>query len=404
MAGRFGSKFKKRTSHTTSNINKSSSPTVSKPISQPKIKKSKPTPVRTTPRGSTLTSNVVNTLSNNPFTMKTAEAYESYDPNTATAEEGTKFTQEGYDPNIIPPVKGPIDDPNVDGNFTMPSEAVWWNPISWFGNTDFGEGSDPNYINKEVGATPPPDIETEVTWNDDELQPRTFTTPEPLPKVDYGDATPGGNASFSIKDYVKNEERTQDIWLHPNVSSEQHQAALDRQMEAKLANQIQRDYVASLRGGSFDQSGNLVKGKTMMPTQQGFDSFLDKIDTYNIPISEKAEITKHYNEKKDRLGSFDSSGMWEMGRTKSKNPNKAERLKIKAASGEKLSKKEKNYLAVVSGKNYVDDYGVALGMGQGINFTATDYAKMFEPGITKADIAKYNPDKPKPNWLGYEDL
>ncbi len=177
---------------------------------------------------------------------------------------------------------------------------------------------------------PPP----EVTFNDDELQPRTFTDPEPLPKVDYGDATPGGNASFSVKDYVGNEERTQDIWLHPYVSSEQHQAALDRQAETKLANQIQRDYVASLRGGSFDQSGNLVKGKTMMPTQQGFDSFLDKIDTYNIPISKKAEITKHYNKKKDRLGSFDSSGMWEMGYTKSEKPNKAEQLKSKIDLGD----------------------------------------------------------------------
>ena len=388
MAGRFGSKFKKRTSHNTSNINTSSSTTVSKPISQPKTKVSKPTPVRNTPYGNTLTSNVVNTLTHNPFTLQEATA-EPYDPNTVAAEEGTKFQDTS---------KMSLYDENDPTQIHVEKEPFNILGYDWANNRwDFGgDGHNP----VEAGATP--GGETEVI--DNELEIRTFTTPEPLPKVDYGDATPGGNASFSVKDYAGNEERRQDIWLHPNVSSEQHQAALDRQMETKLANQIQRDYVASLRGGSFDQSGNLVKGKTMMPTQQGFDSFLDKIDTYNIPISEKAEITKHYNEKKDRLGSFDSSGMWEMGRTKSKNPNKAERLKIKASSGEKLSKKEKNYLAVVSGKNYVDDYGVALGMGQGINFTATDYTKMFESGITKADIAKYNPKKPKPNWLGYEDI
>ena len=140
MAGRFNSKFKKRTSHNTSNIRTQSSPTVSK-SPPPRKTVSKPTPVRNTPRGSTLTSNVVNTLSHNPFTIQEATAQESYDTNVAAADEGTKFQDVSkmslYDK----------DDPTQ-----IHPENEWsiLNPTTWFGS-----GTSPSTYNIVIFLTRP---------------------------------------------------------------------------------------------------------------------------------------------------------------------------------------------------------------------------------------------------------
>jgi hypothetical protein len=394
MAGRFNSKFKKRTSHNTSNIKTSSSPTVSRP---PPRKVSRPTPVRTTPRGSTLTSNVVNAVSHNPFTIPKAEAYESYDTNIATSDEGTKFTQEGYDPNITPPVKGPIDDPNVDGNFTMPGgkeEAVWYNPFSWFGNIDLGEGSDPNYINKEAGAATPGVIpETEVTWNDDELQPRInpFTDGGDLPHatkntianavisahfdkdgkkveektVPYSDFAPDGAIIANVKDYVTGEQRKSYYHNSGRVSAEDHQAALDQQAIWQFENSIQSNYFKNITAGNMND--DMFKG------------LHDKIESSKVPKWKKEELWGEYADKntnyksRSTYGGYEGLGSntthktgkvdgvqasnWDFGNTTSWKPNKAETTKAKIDKGTKVEELEMNRYLTFTGQNIKPIYG-----------------------------------------------
>ena len=427
-SGRFNSKFKKRTSHNTSNIKTSSSPIVSKPR-----KVSRPTPVRTTPRGSTLTSNVVNAVSHNPFTIPKAEAYESYDTNTATADEGTKFTQEGYDPNITPPVKGPIDDPNVDGNFTMPGgkeEAVWYNPFSWFGNVDLGEGSDPNYINKEAGAATPGVIpETEVTWNDDELQPRTnlFTDGGDLPHatkntianavisahfdkdgkkveektVPYSDFAPDGAIIANVKDYVTGEQRKSYYHNSGRVSAEDHQAALDQQAIWQFENSIQSNYFKNITAGNMND--DMFKG------------LHDKIESSKVPKWKKEELWGEYADKntnyksRSTYGGYEGLGSntthktgkvdgvqasnWDFGNTTSWKPNKAETTKAEI---------DKDILSV--SKHDFAKYLVSTGQ----NTKPGGFDEFYNgTGTGFLDLTKINDKggkKNKPIWFDYQDL
>ena len=181
MAGRFGSKFKKRTSHTTSNIRTSSSPTVSKP-QPPRKTVSKPTPVRTTPRGSTLRDNpIVSALSSNPF-LPEATA-EPYDTNIGLDDKFIEQPADQYnivsadaspDDRLFLPKAGEVDyDPSkihteLQPAYNYENKQVWeiLNDKGWGGVLE-GAGQElgnawenlwkPNYDPVDAAADPTPD-------------------------------------------------------------------------------------------------------------------------------------------------------------------------------------------------------------------------------------------------------
>lgn len=204
--------------------------------------------------------------------------------------------------------------------------------------------------------------------------------------------TPEGAKLFEIKDYIEPETRSSFYELPSHVSVDKHKAALRKQELANFENSIQKQYTTMLReSGPGDQRFG----------QAHFNEITDRINASNISHVKKKEMLYDYTNKianyQKTAGGYGTATPWSFGTSSPKNLNKAEKLKQKIASGEQLTEKEYNYLAVISGENKRAEYGEALGMG-----IAPDYSAMLDPGVTKKDINKNKSNKP--NWLGYEDL
>jgi hypothetical protein len=413
MAGRFGSKFKKRTSHNTSNIRTQSSPTVSKPISQPKTKVSKPTPVRTTPHGSTLTSNVVNTLSHNPFTIQKATAQEPYDTNIAAADEGTKFQDvskmslyDKDDPTQIHPEKEwNIFDPTTwFGSGTSPST---YNPVDAAAdNTDNTDGqADPlATYTKENPFTDGEDLPhaTKNTIADAVIPAYTdedgkIVEEKTIPYSDFAPGYHGGEVVGKtgaeigiINDYITGEQRKS--YYHPgSVSAEDHQAALDRQAVGQYQNYIQKDYFNQITSGNMND--DMMKG------------LHNKIESSALPAAFKQEIWDEYDTKRtdyksrSTYGGYEGLGSntthktgkvdgvqasnWDFGNITSWKPSKAEKIKAKIDKEGPLSveKADMAKFMVFTGQNMIP----------GGNY--------FDNKFLKIDDKKN-----KPIWFDYENL
>jgi len=199
---------------------------------------------------------------------------------------------------------------------------------------------------------------------------------------------PEGSTLGSISDYVNNEQRSSFYNLPDNVSAEKHQAALDRQSMAKFENSIQKSYTTMLSGSG--------PGKRM--NEENFLNLKSQINNSNISQGKKDDLISEYTNKiakyQKTAGGYGTDTPWSFGNSQPKNPNKAERLQNKLDSGGQLSEKERNYLAVVTGKNKAPQYD-SIGMGQ-----VPDYAEMFTPGVTDKVLKK----KEQPIWFDYQDL
>jgi hypothetical protein len=390
MAGRFGSKFKKRTSHTTSNIKTQSSPTVSKP--PPPRRVSKPTPVRNTPRGSTLTSNVVNTFSHNPFTIQEATAQESYDTNIA-ADEGTKFQDvskmslyDKDDPTQIHPENewNPLDPTTWFGSGTSPST---YNPVEASGELMDEKDLTPQFKDNTYEDLAPGTFGSHVpaytagtsSFIDGDASNKDpsnikFTEGEEIPKQ-----IPQGYKEAYVTDYLANDgqgEYRGQFYKPGNATADAHQEALDLQARTKFENSIQSNYFQNFTAGNMND--DMMKG------------LHNKIDKVKMSKDYKDELYSFYDTKRIDFNSKKTN----------KKLSKAEKIKAKIDKDPlSVSEKEYNQFSVFTGQNIKrPDYGEALGMGK--TFTQEDYKDMFTPGIKKEDINKKN----KPIWFDYQDL
>jgi len=273
-----------------------------------------------------------------------SHAQETYDTNIAAADEGIKFTQEGYDPNITTPVKGPIDDPNVDGNFTMPKETGWFGGYFDHLFTPYDDPSHPdNYKEMEAAAqevnqknqqdgslphVPPPDIVTnfhadglpidEMPRSD--LQGQGFFHNIITDKKAVATAKEG-HELFDIPDYVNNEVRSSYYGLGMNVNPEAHTKAINKQQLRKFENSLQKDWSTLVRN-------NAVDDVTYLNLQM-------RIGEANISAAEKERLIGVFQKKKNKLQGTSVSSP--------KTPNKTEQLKIKIDSGDFTSKEWDQY-------------------------------------------------------------
>ena len=253
-----------------------------------------------------------------------------------------------------PPIIGKTPPANIDENFTVPDgkeEAVWYNPLSWFGNIDLGPGTNPNYTNREADATPPPPV---VAFNDDELKQDL----KPLGPMTQGaqaggwhkqedgiikKATqPSGSTPGLIKDYVNNEQRSSFYNLPSHVSQSAHQAALDKQSMYQFENSIQKSFTTMIRDSGPDNRFN----------QNNFDALKTKINQSNISDKNKKNLISEYTNKitnyQKAAGGYGTDTPWAFGTSTPKNPNKAEKLKKKIESGEQVSDKEMKQFSILT--------------------------------------------------------
>jgi len=390
MAGRFGSKFKKRTSHTTSNIKTQSSPTVSK-SPPPRKTVSKPTPVRNTPRGSTLTSNISSTLSRIPsldvvLPEAAAELIESrrdvtIDPiddyvipddttidqtdsleNASDWREGDSYRQYigddikqddivsggfgGFagDNNLIkgfsdwltdwtqsynPKEGGAVDSPtdNTDGQADPLAVYAQENP--------FTDGGDLPHATKNTIADAVIPAYTDEDGN--KVEEKTVPYSDFAPGYHGGEVVGKTGAKIGIiNDYITGEQRKS--YYHPgSVSAEDHQAALDQQAIWQFENSIQSNYFKNITAGNMND--DMFKG------------LHDKIESSKVPKWKKEELWGEYTDKstnyksRSTYGGYEGLGSntthktgkvdgvqasnWDFGNTTSWKPSKAETTKAK---------------------------------------------------------------------------
>ena len=218
---------------------------------------------------------------------------------------------------------------------------VWYNPMSWFGNMDFGEPT--NYgPNAADAAEPEP---TAVVYKDG------VKTDTPYPGFEHGLSAMGsfenadgkftkatqpiGTYHAPIKDYVANTQSSSFYSLPGNISPSQHQTALDRQSMAKFENNIQKSWSNMLRDSN-------------RPNADSFSLLKDKINNSNVSQAKKDALLKEYTIKKDKYqkaaGGYGSNDPWSFGNSSApKNPNKAEKLKAKINSGDFTPKEYDQY-------------------------------------------------------------
>jgi hypothetical protein len=441
MAGRFGSKFKKRTSHNTSNIRTQSSPTVSKPISQPKTKVSKPSPVRTTPHGSTLRDNpIVSALSSNPFLPEAA---------AEPIESRRDVTIDPIDDYVIP------DDITIDQNNSLENASDWREGDSYrqyigddikqddmvsggFGGfagdnnlikgiSDWWTDWTQSYNPKKVAADPPTDnTDGQVDPMAVYAQENPFTDGGDLPHatkntiadavipaytdedgnkveektVPYSDFAPGyhggevvgktGAKIGIINDYITGEQRKS--YYHPgSVSAEDHQAALDQQAIWQFENSIQSNYFKNITAGNMND--DMMKG------------LHDKIESSKVPKWKKEELWGEYTDKstnyksRSTYGGYEGLGSntthktgkvdgvqasnWDFGNTTSWKPSKAEKIKAKIDKEGPLSveKADMAKFMVFTGQNMIP----------GGNYFDNKFLKI-------------NDKKNKPIWFDYKNI
>ena len=275
---------------------------------------------------------------------------------------------------------------------------------TWFGPATVYQGK-PAAADDDPAAVPPaviPELEDEV---------KTDPYPKPTPMTQgaqgFGGAEnkegtwvqssiPSGFTIGTTVDYVPvtkdktfgNESRTSLYKLPSNISPQAHQQALNTQAMYKFENHIQSSYSTMLRGSGPDNRLN----------EKNFLDLKSQINNSNISQGKKDDMISEYTNKitnyQKAAGGYGTDTPWSFGTSQSKKPNKAERLQNKLDSGGQLSEKERNYLAVITGKNKGPKYD-SIGMGQ-----TPDYAEMFTPGVTDKVLKK----KEQPIWFDYQDL
>ena len=409
MAGRFGSKFKKRTSHTTSNIKTQSSPTVSKP--PPPRRVSKPSPVKTS-------SSKINKLSLNIGVNK------AWGAGANTATSATKdFTKPSTKDNSIPVVgeTPPFDDPtpmgrdwfsdflndglgytpvSASGVLTEEKDLIPLSPLATYTEENpFTDGEDLPHATKNTIT----DAVIPAHFDKDKNKVEEKTVP-------YSDFAPGyrggevvgkdGAEIGIIRDYVTGEQRKS--YYHPgSVSAEDHQAALDQQAIWQFENSIQSNYFKNITAGNMND--DMFKG------------LHDKIESSKVPKWKKEELWGEYADKntnyksRSTYGGYEGFGSntthktgkvdgvqasnWDFGNTTSWKPNKAEKIKAKIDKDPlSVSQEDMAKFSVSTGQNIKPG-----GFDEFYNGTGTGFM----------DLTKINDKgnkKNKPIWFDYQDL
>lgn len=267
------------------------------------------------------------------FETPKAYADEVYDPNIAAADEGTKFTQEGYDPNFgknQDDLKMSVYDKNdptqIHEKVPFMIGAYDFANMRWDFGGD-GHTSDPykdrgasgeEQQGSTPGSTPTPDIAQ--TFHTDGLpideMPRSDLQGQGYFHNIITDqksiATPKeGHELFDIPDYVNNEVRSSYYGLGMNVSPEVHTKTINKQQLRKFENSLQKDWSTLVRSGAVDDV-------TYLNLQM-------RIGEANISATEKQRLLSVFDKKKNKLQGTSGSSP--------KNPNKAEQLKNKIDSG-----------------------------------------------------------------------
>ena len=151
---------------------------------------------------------------------------------------------------------------------------------------------------------------------------------------------PQGATKFTIPDYIKNEKKSQYYKLEKNVSPEKHLGALNTQSLYKFENEVQ------------SQWQGLVSNPSLLDSTS-FRALENKINDSNIPRNDKIRLIEEYKKKKKNYqmatGGYGTDTPWSFGTISPKNPNKAETIKLKLLSGEKVSAKEMKQYAILTG-------------------------------------------------------
>ena len=300
-------KFQKSTSISTSNINKVSTPSVTK---------------RPSNIGQHTTDwrlrDVVKDFATVP---------------TASADRGNDYKVEGLDTS-----KMSVFDENNPEHVKNSGTGSW---LSNLLNLDFGK---PNHISQVANAEKS-QKQTEII---DKVPEGVTTTPEPfykdpqpLPKGLSGQGSfynpltekttlatkPEGSELFSIPDYVGQVERTSYYQLGKNMDSETFKKTLNKQQINKFENSIQKEWSTLVRSGGVDDMSYLA-------IQQ-------KITNSNLPIAEQQRLVGVYSKKKEKYQSA-------TGKKSVKAPNEAEQLGFKIADGT-ITRKELDKWKLLTG-------------------------------------------------------
>lgn len=305
-------KFQKSTSISTSNINKVSTPSVTK----------RPNPA---------------SQHNTDWRLK--DLIPSFETPKAYADEG-------YDSNIPQPVKGTTPPANIDKNFTVPGESVWWNPFSWSGNIDFGE---PSHISKVANAEtqkqneiidkvpdPTPEPITEPT---SEFKFRDSLSIREMP-VNPKLVNPVKDATgFGVVDYIANNVQTQYYKLGKEVNKDQHSQALNQQSLYRFENLVQNKF------------STLISTPNAL-NEDSFKDIKNLINNSNIPNADKKRLLKEYKNKKTNyqkaVGTYKTDTPWLFDTSSGRKPNEAEALSLKIADGT-ITKKELDKWKLLTG-------------------------------------------------------
>ena len=432
MAGRFNSKFKKRTSHNTSNIKTSSSPIVSKP--KPQIKTSRPKPVRTTPRGETLRDNpIVSALSYNPFLPEVSA--EPYDPNIGRDDKFIEQSPDEYNLKNKSDISedtydGYREDPNAKSLGTYNelyggsrSNTLRYNENSAFGSSEevigamsnsfifpgtplkpFKDNKYEDLASGDIGAHTSAYTEGTSFFIDGDANNKDpsnigFKEGEEIPKQ-----TPAGFEIATVTDYLANDGQgeTRGSYYKPgNATPDAHQKALDLQAQYKMENEVQSFYHKNLTAGNINDDM--------------FGQLHSKIDKYKIGKDYKDELYSFYDTKRTKykessaFGGYEGFGTntthktgkvdgvqasnWGFGNITPNNSNKAETTKAKI---------DKNPLSV--SEHDFANYLVSTGQ----NTKPGGFDKFYNgTGTGFMDLTKIN-DKGnknnKPVWFDYKDL
>jgi len=322
--------FKKSTSISTSNINKVNVPPATK----------RPSPA---------------SQHNTDWRMKdlipsfeTPKAYadEVYDTNIAAADAGTKFTQEGYDPNFDGIKEKNQDDlkmslydkndptqihdkvPFMIGAYDF---ANWRWDFGGDGHTSRGASGE-----EQQGSTPTPEPTPEPTQ---EFKFRDSLSISEMP-VNPKPVNPVKNATgFGVVDYIANNVQTQYYKLGSEVNKDQHSQALNQQSLYQFENLVQ------------DKFSTLISTPNAL-NEDSFKNIKNLINNSNIPNVDKKRLLKEYKNKKTNyqkaIGTYKTDTPWLFDTSSGRKPNEAEALSLKIADGT-ITKKELDKWKLLTG-------------------------------------------------------
>jgi hypothetical protein len=302
-------KFQKSTSISTSNINKVSTPSVTKRPSN---------------------------IGQHTTDWRLRDVVKDFGKvPTVSADRGDDYKVEGLDTSKMSVYVPEKHDKNMKKEFNIFDTTTW-----------FGE---PSHVSQVANAET--QKQTEVidkvaegvsTTAESYNSPEPFyKDPQPLPKGLSGQGSfynpltekttlatkPEGSELFSIPDYVGQVERTSYYHLGKNMDSETFKKTLNKQQINKFENSIQKEWSTLVRSGGVDDMSYLA-------IQQ-------KITNSNLPIAEQQRLVGVYSKKKEKYQSA-------TGKKSVKAPNEAEQLGFKIADGT-ITRKELDKWKLLTG-------------------------------------------------------